>query len=74
MANQIVVWSKTTRRWIAPRFGEEFRVITRLRRKEGDEAIILIPSKSYLRPPQRVHVMVEKSDNGHWWLVEKKNG
>lgn len=79
MANRIVVFSETRQDYIAPR-NEPIRVLTvKLRRKQGDEALIEVGTgwfkqhKKYKAvfyiPPQRVRVRVERSDNGYWWLV-----
>lgn len=62
MANQIVVFSATTDRWIAPQ-NSSFRMLTSVRKKQGDEALLEADGKIY-------QVMVEKSENGYWWLVD----
>lgn len=64
MPNKIVVFSDTTNRFIEPR-NEKFEILTgELRKKIGDEALIRLPSGEIKQ------VMVEKSSNGFFWLVD----
>jgi hypothetical protein len=88
MPNEILVFSETRKGWIAPR-KEPIRVVSgKLRRKEGDEALIEI-GPGWIRegrrvkavfyfPPERRRVRVEKSKGGtgktHWWLVDMEDG
>ncbi len=82
--NEIIVFSETRKGWICPQ-NAPIRVLTgRLRRKEGDEALIEIGTgwfkqdkklrACFFYPPQRKRVRVEKSIGGagktHWWLVD----
>lgn len=84
MANQLIVFSETRQNWIAPH-NAPIRVLSgRLRRREGDEALIEVGTGWFKRdeklhacfyvPPQRKRVRVEYSigidKKKRWWIVD----